>query len=235
MALQIYPAGGIVRTLIEAFLPHRGLALAPRGLAPGAAPRAFTDDEIISDMEQFYYVRLDALRAAPRGARDWVVVLVLSATGKYSQHSPDLRRLLEGVEAERATKEGRLDEVIVVAEEDFFDKKNMTDVIRGTQARQAAGADLAGLAPYYSAYPYYNFACNLPESKSVFPHRVMGDEEAEELLRSMRRSLSDLPVIFTTDAPIVWNGGREGQIVEITRDSQTSGIAIFYRRIVRPG
>ena len=241
MALQVYAAGGIVRILIEAFLPHRGLALAPRGLAREAEVRAFAEDEIISDMEQFYYVRLDAHRAAPRGSRDWVVILILSATGKYSLHSPDLRGLLGGIEAERAAKEGRLDEVIVVAEEAFFGKKNLTGVVREAEQRASArrqsgpglGADSLGGAPFYSACPYHNFSYVLPESKIVAPHRVMSAAEVEELLRRERLVFRDLPIIYTDDPPIVWNGGREGQVVEITRDSQTGGNSLYYRRIER--
>ena len=45
--------------------------------------------------------------------------------------------------------------------------------------------------------------------------------------------LNDLKVIFTSDPPIVWLGGKECQIVEIQRYSSTSGIAIDYRRIER--
>lgn len=233
MALQVYAAGGIVRILIDKFLPYRGLTLAPRGLAEGAAPRAFSEDEVISDMEQFAYVRLDALRLVPRGGRDWVVVLILSATGKYSLHSPDLRKLLDGIDTERATKEGRLDEVIVVAEEIFFSKKNLTDVIREAQEKQADGADADGTAAFYSACPYYNFAYVLPESTSVPPHRIMAPDEVSALLRTERIVLKDLPIVYTSDPPIVWNGGREGQVVEITRDSQTGGHSLYYRRIER--
>ena len=233
MALQVYAAGGIVHNLIDKFLPHRGLTLAPRGLAEGAAPREFSGDEVISDMEQFAYVRLDALRAAPRGGRDWVVIIILSATGKYSLHSPDLRKLLDGIDTERATKEGRLDEVIVVAEEPFFGKKNLTDVIHDAQAKQADGADLDGTAAFYSACPYYNFAYVLPENTSVPPHRIMAPAEVDALLRAERITLKDLPVIYTNDPPIVWNGGRAGQVVEITRDSQTGGHSLYYRRIER--
>ena len=233
MALQVYGAGAVVRNLIHHFLPHRGLALAARGLARGAPARAFTEDEVISDMQQFSYVRLDALRAAPRGARDWVVVFVLAGGGKYALHSPLLRALLEGVGSERAAKEGRLDELFVVAEEAFFAKKNLTDVVRALQAGQAGGADAGGAAPFYTAVPYYVFSYVLPESKVVAPHRVLPAAEADELLRRERLTARDLPVIYAGDPPIIWNGGREGQIVEISRDSQTSGVAPYWRRIER--
>jgi DNA-directed RNA polymerase subunit H (RpoH/RPB5) len=235
MAQQVYPPNVIVKVIGDAFFRHRGLALAPRGLARDAEPPNFDDDRVIGDIEQFNYVRLDAVRAAPRGARDWVVIFVLGADGKYSHHSPDLRRLLEGVEAERPAKEGRLDEVIVVAEEAFFSKKNLTDVVREAQLKQAGGPDPAGGAPFYNAYPYDNFALVVPEHASVYPHRVMGPAEVEGFLDRERLTRADLPVIYTTDAPIVWNGGREGQVVEITRDSQTAGRALYYRRVERAG
>jgi DNA-directed RNA polymerase subunit H len=233
MAQQIFPPSVIVRVMRDAFFRCRGLEPAARGLARDAEVPVFDDDRVISDMEKFHYVRLDAVRKTPRGGRDWVVVLILSADGKYSHHSPDLRKLLDGVEAERPTKEGRLDEVIIVAEEAFFSKKNLTDVVREVQQKQAGGPDPAGAAPFYSAYPYYNFALFIPEHSSVAPHRLMEPAEVSELFRREHIGLGDLGAILTTDAPIVWNGGREGQVVEITRDSQTAGLAVYYRRIVR--
>lgn len=233
MAQQVYPPNVVVRTLINDFFRYRGLTLVGRGGTIDGEVPVFDDDRIISDMEQFYYVRLDAVRNTPRGGRDWVVVLVLGADGKFTHHSPDLRKLLEGVEAERATKEGRLDELIVVAEEMFFSKKNLTDVLRDMRRRQAGGADEDGVAPFYSAYPYYNFALVVPEHKSVPNHRVMSQTDVADLLRRELCSRSDLPVVLASDAPIVWNGGREGQVVEITRNSQTAGESIYYRRIER--
>lgn len=229
MALQVYAAGRIVRTLIDAFLPARQLRQVARGLAPGDPVRQFHEDEVLNDMEQFAYVRIDALRAAqtemPLVRRDWVVILVLSAEGKYSHFSPDLRKLLEGVALERAAKDGRLDEVIVVAEEAFFAKNNLTSVL--AKLNSADGSSLR-----YTAYPYYTFSYVLPACASIPPHRLLSDSEVADLLANEHLALGDLPVIFTTDPPIVWNGGREGQVVEITRDSQTAGQAIYYRRIV---
>ena len=233
MAQQVYPPNVIIGIIHGPFFRNRGLALAPRGLAPEAELPVFDEDRIISDMERFEYVRIDAVRRAPRGARDWVVVLVLSASGKYAHHSPDLRQLLERIKAERPTKEGRLDEVIIVAEEAFFGKKYIADVVREAQAVQAGGSDPDGAAPFYNAYPYHNFALVIPDHASVAPHRVMTPAEVDGLLSRERITRNDLGVIFTTDAPIVWNGGREGQVVEITRDSETAGMALYYRRIER--
>jgi len=233
MAQQVFPPNVIIRNICGPFFAHRGLVLAARGLARDAEVPSYAVDDVISDLEQFYYVRLDAVRETPRGGRDWVVILVLGADGNYSLHSPYLRKLLEGVEAERPTKEGRLDEVIVIAEEAFFSKKNLTDIIREFQQKQAGGPDTGGAAPFYNAYPYYNFSLVVPEHTSVSPHRIMGEAEVSDFLRREHIVRNDLPRILTNDAPIVWNGGREGQVVEITRDSQTAGTSLYYRRIER--
>ena len=230
---QDSPPSVIVDTILNAFFRSRGLTLAGRGLSVDTEPPTYNKDGIVADMEQFGYVRIDALRArGARGARDWVVILVLAGNKKCSNNSPDFRKLLDGLDAERPTKEGRLDEVIVVAEQTFFEKKNLTEVIRDAQhKKQAGGPDLGGKAPFYNVYPYRNFTFAIPEHESVFPHRIMAADEVELLLSRERISISDLPVIFSTDPAIVWNGGRSGQVVEIKRDSPTAGTSFYYRRI----
>ncbi|NBQ71187.1 MAG: hypothetical protein EBU46_21080, partial [Nitrosomonadaceae bacterium] len=226
-----YPPAAVVATLGEFF--------AARGLDAAAPPLG--RDRIVSDMTHGY-VRLDAARRAPRGARARVVVLVLS-DGKYAQSGQPLRQLLEGVWGERPDE---LDELILVAEEEFFGKKNVMDVFREFVARAArdraaragraaevgAEADAAGAAPYFSAHPYHMFAMNIPKHVSVPPHRVMAAAEVADLLASQRiASVRSLPVIFDTDPPVVWCGGREGQVVEIARDSEVAVRAVVYRRI----
>jgi DNA-directed RNA polymerase subunit H (RpoH/RPB5) len=91
--------------------------------------------------------------------------------------------------------------------------------------------DYDGIMPFYNAYPYYNFSLVVPKHNSVAKHRIMSVSEVNELLQRENIARTDIPIILTNDAPIVWNGGREGQVVEITRDSQTAGSAIYYRRI----
>src|SRR6266702_491474 len=123
---QEYPPAAIVRVLTASYLPRRGLTLVSR--AAGSPPvEPPSGDDIVSAMQRMQYLRLDARRAAPRGARDRAVFVVLAAGGKHAQHAPDLRALFASIEAEPGLD--RLDEVTVIAEEDFFAKKHMLDVI----------------------------------------------------------------------------------------------------------
>lgn len=231
MSFTRYPPTVIARVLRSAFLPRRGLSIEPRGLAPDGRMPDLTDDGIIRDMEMFGYVRIDARRAVPRGARDWVVVLLLCAEGKYAHHGPDLRKLLDGVCSEKLAREDRLDELIVIVEEPFFSKKNLTDVIGDLQAGGASAADPAGTLPYYNAYPDYAFSSSIFDHECVPPHRVLSPDEVTALLASLRCSLADLPRVPVHEPPIIWIEGREGQVVEIIRDSQVALKALYYRRI----
>jgi DNA-directed RNA polymerase subunit H (RpoH/RPB5) len=250
MSHQIYPPVAIVGNILKSFFQYRGLKLAPRSLAPDRETAASTGDTIVSDMERFHYVRIDALNERPRGARDWVVILVLSETGKYSLHGPDLRALIKGVEAEKPTKEGRLDELMIVAEDAFFGKKYVMDVVRERrhEARQgafprtgpsdqasavAAGPDPEGLAPFYSVHKYHVFSHVVPEHVSVGRHTVLTDDEAKEFLREQRIQRSSLGVLYTSDAVAVWIGAREGQLVKVCYDSQTASVGYHYLRIER--
>jgi DNA-directed RNA polymerase subunit H len=219
----------VINNIYNAFFKYRGLEVANRSFT--GPDVVMSDDRIITDMDQFNYVRLDAKRKIPRGKRDWVVILVLSMNGKYANHSPELRKLIEGIEADTLSQEGRLDEVIIVAEENFFAKKNLTDVIKNLQSTQIGGADINGATTFYNAYPYYIFATIIPEHNSVPAHRIMSENEVNELLKSEHINKSDIGTIMVSDPPVIWIGGREDQIVEITRDSATAGTAIYYRYI----
>ncbi len=234
MSHQIYPPVAVIGNIVDGFYRYRGLRPAPRGLALDRGPAVCTSDAIVSDMERFAYMRLDALAERPRGKRDWVVILVLSESGKYSHHGPDLRELIRGVEAEQATKDGRLSELVVVAEEAFFGKKNVMDIVR--ERRQKArgtvsGADPGGAAPFYGAYPYSTFVHVVPDHVSVGRHTIMEEEEAKEFLTTQHLQRSSLAVLYTNEAMAVWIGAREGQHVKVCYDSQTAAKGYAYLRV----
>lgn len=228
-----YSPAIIVATLRE-FLEGRGLDL---------EAATFDRDRIISDMAHGY-VRIDARRKADgvrRGARDLVVALVLSADGKYAQNGPALRTLLAGIGGEAPAA---LDEFILVVEAEFLEKKNVMDEFRrfaaglkataleAAKVDEVRGADPEGIAPFCNAYPYNIFAMNIPKQPCVPPHRIMSAEEVADLLATQRKQFRDLPSIFTDDPPVIWCGGRESHVVEITRASEVAATAMYYRRVV---
>jgi len=239
MAATPYAPAVVIGNL-AAFFAHIGVEVVARERAGAAAPALPDSDTIVSEMAQNHYVRVDGRRrpadAAPphaRGRRDGIVALVLGP-GKYSQNGPELRKLIAGVESERMAQEGRLDEVFIFADKSFFLKKNLTDVLQEFITLASRDADREGRAPFFSAYPYSLLVMVIPDHKSVPRHRIMVDDEVKKLLAEQRKTLDDLPVIPATDPPVVWCGGRVGQVVEISRASETAGeLTPYYRRIVR--
>ena len=156
-----------------------------------------------------------------------VTVLVLSGDSRLSHNVPDLRALLERT-LDRASAE-RLDELLVVADDQFFERRQLFELVRaqGAGNEPPPGGDPAGLAAFFSVRPYCNFVTVVPDNAVVPRHRVLPPAE----FAALRLARETLPVVFDSDPPVVWEGGRAGQVVEITRDSQPNVVELAYRRI----
>ena len=235
-----YPPLQIIQTMVQEFFPRRGLELAPVGLDVDGKEFKLDEARIVDDIKQFGVMRLDARRTPPRGARDWTVVLVLDSDGKYASHVADLRKLLEGIQLERAAQSNRLDELFVIADDAFFARKNLVGLVQELAERAApqkrpgawrAAGDPEGRTPFITLLPYCRFTFVVPDHQAIPAHRLMTDSDVEALLATERLAHADLPKISAQDPPVVWLGGRPGQVVEITRDSQVAGKALYYRRI----
>ncbi len=232
----------IVRNLKE-FLEYRGLELMAKELRAGVAPveaKELSRDDVISQMEQKHYVRIDARRRVPRGKRDRVIILVLEPGGQYAVNTPHLRNLLAGVKSEQLAKEDRLDELIIIADDGFFTKNNMIALfqkLRKEEQPERGGNTLRdylnGEAPVYNLYPYIIFAVVIPQHIEVPPHTILDEKEVELFHRQTRKNPSDLKLIYTTDAPVAWLGARPGQVVEIIAPSETAGKARRLRLVVQ--
>jgi DNA-directed RNA polymerase subunit H len=63
-------------------------------------------------------------------------------------------------------------------------------------------------------------------------HRVLSEEEKEELLRRYRIKISQLPQIKASDPAVVALGAKPGDVIEIKRKSPTAGYYYYYRLVV---
>jgi DNA-directed RNA polymerase subunit H len=216
----------VMAVLVDYFLPYRGLRLSEEGPP--------SRDTIIRDLDSLGYARLTALRNKPRGARDAVIFLVLAAESKQAHHSGDLRKLLEGLRYDPLVKEGRLDEVLLIVDDAFLSKKNVLDVVRAFQKDGPDGEDPEGArGAFYTVRPYCNFMCNIPAAQIVPKHQILTPSQVKERLSWHSLKIGSLPLIRDSDPPVVWLGARPGQVVLITRDSETSVVAEIMRRVVK--
>jgi len=63
-------------------------------------------------------------------------------------------------------------------------------------------------------------------------HRILDDYEAEEVLSRYGIEKEKLSKITTVDPTIKEIGADAGDVIEITRDSETAGEFVFYRLVI---
>jgi len=67
----------------------------------------------------------------------------------------------------------------------------------------------------------------------LFPKcQKLSEKEKEELLQRYLITDSELPKIIKNDPMVQLSGAKPGDVLRITRNSQTSGNTLFYRVIV---
>ena len=72
----------------------------------------------------------------------------------------------------------------------------------------------------------------VPDHIYVPKHEIISKAEAEEVLKKYNCKPTELPLIFVNDPAILGLGVKPGDMIKITRKSQTAGEAIFYRVVV---
>lgn len=63
-------------------------------------------------------------------------------------------------------------------------------------------------------------------------HKKLSDEETEKILKKYNVSNKQLPRIKLNDPAILELNPKRGDIIEIIRDSPTTGKSIFYRIVL---
>ncbi len=63
-------------------------------------------------------------------------------------------------------------------------------------------------------------------------HRILDDDEAEEVLSRYNIEKEKLSKIMTVDPAVKEIGADAGDVVEIMRDSETAGEFVFYRLVI---
>lgn len=70
------------------------------------------------------------------------------------------------------------------------------------------------------------------EHEMVPKHEVLGKKESEELLKKYGITTDKLPKAHDNDPVIQVIKAKKGDIIKITRRSQTAGEAVYYRLVV---
>ena len=242
----------IVEILLTKFLPYRGLTLIDnanidnsiieemQGVeASQAAQTSQTEalskskkigdfnDMIVNNIKNAGFIQIDAMRTVPRGERNLVVFLILSDDDEKKKKNKNIKKIIDNYALD---KDNNLDEFIIITEKSEFLKSAFIKLMTELKMNEI-GKDFKGEKAIYNAYPYHNFLVDIPNHVSVPRHRIMEDREIQDNLFSEYIKANDIYTIYEFDPPIVWLGGRDGQIVEVIRLSSSSLEAPVYRLI----
>ena len=80
-------------------------------------------------------------------------------------------------------------------------------------------------------YEYERFTFIIPNHILSSKHKIIGYEDEQKLLEQLLINKSKFPVIKVNDPQIIWSPGIAGNIVEITRNDEITGMSIYYRVI----
>jgi DNA-directed RNA polymerase subunit H (RpoH/RPB5) len=184
-------------------------------------------DIITNNIKNAGYIQINTKKEIPRGNRDIVVFLVLSNDDKLGdmKKNKNIKKIIDTALANES-----VDEIIIIAEKMHFNKKPFIDIVQEFK-RHEKSKDFDGEKPIFNAYPSINFLFDLPNHCMVPKHRIMTDAEIQSELFSEYIKKNDIYTIYEFDPPIVWLGGREGQVVEVIRQSISTLEAPVYRLI----
>ncbi|GBC69939.1 hypothetical protein HRbin01_01646 [archaeon HR01] len=76
-------------------------------------------------------------------------------------------------------------------------------------------------------------AFDILEHSLVPKHELLSESEAEELLKRLNITKQQLPYILVSDPVVKRLGAKVGDIIRITRHSETAGTAVYYRVVWR--
>ena len=72
----------------------------------------------------------------------------------------------------------------------------------------------------------------VPDHVYVPKHEIMDLKESKKVLKEFNCQPTELPLIFVTDPAILGLGVKPGDMIRITRESQTAGQSTYYRYVV---
>lgn len=74
----------------------------------------------------------------------------------------------------------------------------------------------------------------LPNHRMYMPHRILKEDERTAVFNAYKVSNPEnqLPWIDSQDPPVKWIGAKPGDVVEVTRHSDSAGTSLYYRYVV---
>lgn len=118
------------------------------------------------------------------------------------------------------------DTVVIITKDKSYNKTSGSDTILESQLESVLKNDQV----FVQVFWLDTLIINIIRHEFVPKHRIVSLEERESILEKYDiKTYNQLPIILKTDPVAKFLGMRRGDVCEITRPSETSGLYISYR------
>lgn len=84
----------------------------------------------------------------------------------------------------------------------------------------------------FQLFNHSELSLNITKHKLVPKHEILSKTEKDEFLKKNKFKLHNLPRILISDPVIKFIYGVKGDVIKITRQSETTGKSLYYRVVV---
>jgi DNA-directed RNA polymerase subunit H len=165
------------------------------------------------------YLIVEGTRNDAHGLRSSYIVL-MAPESKFATKTMDFKKLISALDL---SKNKGNNEILFISE-----NKLSIFIVKVLQEYKTLYPSL-----YIDHHTYPKFTLVIPEHSKVPKHEIMTIDEVIEYCRDNYIQKENSPKILHTDPVVVWLGARIGDFMRIHRLSETSGISIVYRLVVR--
>lgn len=172
---------------------------------------------------------------------DWTIEDFKKAYGSANFNPSSLNRIFTNDEGERIyacfDSIDKLSTATINGLSKKMDEQNVTHMIflvRPGSATKASMKIVDGLrasGKWIEVFDFDEVAINITEHELVPKHEPLTEEEKQEVLKRYNVKETQLPRILRTDPVARYLGVRPGQILKITRKSDTAGEYVTYRLV----
>jgi len=174
-------------------------------------------DKFAGTLNSYEHVKINGERVDSRGKKQLVYIVILSPGSKYATRAPDFRKLYNTL-----AKSTDPTEVMFVSEQELTNhiRKQMDDIRRENPN------------VYIEAYTYDKFMIVYPEHVAIPPHRIATQTEVDQYYNDFGIAREDMPKIMVSDTPVMWLGAKSGDVISVTRRSESAGYSAIMRHVI---
>lgn len=135
--------------------------------------------------------------------------------------------------------EERIDKKVLMKFLDIFKEKNVEHIIVVIKDGSLQSAIKRAIEKFeknrkIEIFCYEELQYNLTKHVYVPHHKILTSDQKRELFDRYKIDESKLPLIYSTDPVARYYGAEPGNVIEITRRSETCGRYITYRLVIHP-